>query len=293
MGSEVKGISLLSTYFAPPFGSCAAKIDAILPGPEQARLMGLSFSQIDRLERQYLITDVAAQHSDIDYVPADKPVNCQLTLEILRKQQIFFKQNPVLTPFIVCDTDLLFFKSVSHLFEKDFDIALTKRSDNKKMPFNSGIFFVNNRNPHAAYQFWALKVQTIERHFMSDACWYGDQLVLTKIMDEYATPLAEDLYEVDGLKILLLDGDEYNFSPPRDHSYLCFRPKVHVYHFKGRSRAFMEYFYRFYVSAEKDWFFTPLKILFYSAWLELKHKQLKKLFTQSRERLSPVARPVQ
>jgi len=253
--------------------------------------MGLSFSQHDRLERQYLITDVAAQHSAIDYIPAESPVDGQLTLEILRKQKNFFEHNPVLTPLIVCDTDLLFFKSISRLFDRDFDIALTKRSDNKKMPFNSGIFFVNNRNPDAGHQFWALKVQTIERYFMSDACWYGDQLVLTKIMDELSTPLGNDLYEVDGLKILVLDCNDYNFSPARDHSYLCLRPQCHVYHFKGRSRAFMQYFYRFYISAEKNSFLTPLKILFYSAWLELQHKQLKTLFTQSRERLRPVAHP--
>lgn len=289
MGSEVKGISLLSTYFAPLAGSCAASIDAILPGPEQARLMGLSFAQNDRLERQYLITDAMEDRSDIDHVMTENPLNGQLTLEILRKQRDFFKQHPVHNPFIVCDTDLLFFKSVSHLFDRDFDIALTRRSENKKMPFNSGIFFVNNRKPFAAHQFWSLQVQTIERYFMTDAGWYGDQLVLTKIVDDLATPIANDLYEIDGLRILVLDGNDYNFSPKREHSYLFLRPSVHVYHFKGRSRAFMNYFYRFYISPEKDRFLTPLKILFYSVALELSRKKLKCVYLQARERLRPMA----
>lgn len=289
MDSGVISISLLSTYFAPLAGSYAANIDAILPGPEQARLMGLSFAQHDRLERQYLITDDIAQFSNINYILAASPESDQLTLEILRKQRDFFKYNSLRAPIIVCDTDLLFFKSVSHLFEKDFDIALTKRLGNRKMPFNSGIFFVNNRNRDAGYQFWSLQVQTIERYFMSDAGWYGDQLVLTKIIDDLATPVGDDLYEIDGLRILVLDGKDYNFSPKREHSYLFLRPNVHVYHFKGRSRAYMRHFYRFYVSPEKDRFLTPFKILFYSVTLELSRKKLKHLYLQARERLRPIA----
>ncbi|MGV1915065.1 hypothetical protein [Rhizobium sp. 22-785-1] len=289
MGSEVGGISILSTYFAPLVGSVAAHIDAILPGPEQAQLMGQSFSQRNQLARQYLITDTDIHIPNIERIVVEKPLSGQLTLEILRRQRDFFKHNANPTPIIVCDTDLLFFKSVSHLFDMNFDIAITRRHGNRTMPFNSGIFFVNNRTPNAGYRFWTLQVQTIERCFMNDAGWYGDQLVLTKIITDLATPVGKDMYEVDGLKILVLDGDQYNFSPNREHSYLFLRPNVHVYHFKGRSREFMRYFYRFYISSEERDIFTPLKILFHSIRLELSRKKLKGLYLQARERLSPAA----
>lgn len=285
LGSEVTQVSLLSTYFRPVPGTATELVDAILPGPEQVQLMGASIARIESLHNRYLITDAPISNIDFNIIDMEAPDHSQLTLEILRSQREFFQNRVLDSPYIVCDPDLLFLKTVGALFHDDFDIALTARA-NRRMPFNSGIFFVNNRHPDAAFRFWDLQVRAIEADFMADAGWYGDQLVLRHIIENRATKHSPYLYEVDGLKIRILDGAQYNYSPPREHPYLFLKPDVHVFHFKGRCRSYMKKFYEYYIDRPHDWFYKAPWFLWDSIQLEWRRKREKALYW-SANRISP------
>ncbi|WP_377290005.1 hypothetical protein [Rhizobium sp. SG2393] len=283
----MSSVSLLSTYFRPKPGTPAAAIDAILRGDEQARLMGLSFAAANPLSKQYLMGDSAVPVEGIIPLPVAEPAAGFLTLDILRRQRDFFALNTPATPFLVCDPDLLFFKPVSELFADDFDIALTRRAGSRRMPFNSGIFFVNNRNPQAAERFWSMQVAAIEDRFMGDAGWYGDQLVLRHLIEDEATVIAPDRYRLQGLTIRVLDGDTYNFSPDREHPYLFRRPDVHVYHFKGRCRSYMEPFYRHFIADGARSPLRPIGRLIEGVRLDMERSRLKPLYLRARERSAP------
>ncbi|WP_149737717.1 hypothetical protein [Rhizobium sp. RU20A] len=249
--------------------------------------MGLSFAACDRLATQWLMGDSPADVLGMTAIAVLAPAPHALTLDILRRQRDFFIARPPETPFLVCDPDLLFFKPISDLFEDDFDIAFTRRSGSRRMPFNSGIFFVNNRKPEAAARFWSMQVDAIEQAFMADAGWYADQLVLRHLIEEKAVALGSDRYRLDGLTIRIIDGETYNFSPRREHPYLLRRPDVHVYHFKGRCRSYMAAFYRHFIAPVKPPM-EPMMRLLAALRLDRERGRLKPLYVRARERCAPV-----
>lgn len=129
--------------------------------------------------------------------------------------------------WITLDTDMIIKKDLSHVFDSDFDVALTRRygvimdADGndivKLMPYNAGVMFSKN------HEFWkdALhKLQSLDKKAHE---WYGDQLAIKLISD------------TNHYNVLELSCDEYNYSPQTPEE----RKDVYVYHFKGQRKDWM------------------------------------------------------
>ena len=124
------------------------------------------------------------------------------------------------------DTDIIFRKSVEHVFDEPFDIALTDRDGTitheggyaEIMPYNIGVVF--SRNP----EFWTMVkgylVQMPERYQQ----WEGDQRIVCELMKHD-----------HGFNVKILPGAIYNYPPksaddPQDAA---------IMHYKGNRKKWL------------------------------------------------------
>lgn len=269
-------LKVLSTYIAPEQNSVEERINQILLGSEQLNLMAGSLAASGHKFEQHVISseNIQVKNAKIKIV---KNVNKSfLTLEILRLHRDYLRLAEEGDLWIVCDPDFLFFNDISCAFEGDFDIAMTVR-ESADMPHNSGIFFIKNKN-NSAYRFFNIQVSLVEQHFMNNAQWFGDQLVLKHIVQHSKYKSEEKIFEYGGLKIKLLDAQEFNYSANREHPNLLVAPACRAYHFKGRCRSYMRYFYRHYVDKEDRPLFWQIGLLFDFFRVELERKWCKHLY---------------
>ena len=148
-------------------------------------------------------------------------------------------------PMILLDSDILLNGSLSRVFERDFDVALTWRP-NHEMPINGGLIILNNARPEAAKAFFARYVAVYRTKYAEQARWFGDQLALRDCVGLPAEGMKEyTTVDQDGCRILLLPCDTYNFSPPNRYRSISSRlsEKV-VLHFKGQRKRLMAPFWR-------------------------------------------------
>lgn len=127
-------------------------------------------------------------------------------------------------PAMVVDTDVILRKPVADIWQRDFDVALTKRdvvldttghNVAEEMPYNTGVMFC--REP----AFWAMAWKRCSELPMAAQDWYGDQLSVA-----YTAPF---------FKTLELPCDEWNYSPKTADDL----PDVRVWHFKGKRKQWM------------------------------------------------------
>ena len=129
--------------------------------------------------------------------------------------------------WITLDTDMIIKKDLSHVFDQDFDVALTRRygvimdthgNDLVKiMPYNAGVMFSKN------HEFWKDALEALKTFKQEAHEWYGDQLAIKFISDK------------NQYKVLELPCDEYNYTPKDKEE----RKDVYVYHFKGPRKDWM------------------------------------------------------
>lgn len=129
--------------------------------------------------------------------------------------------------WITLDTDMIIKKDLSHVFDQDFDVALTRRYGSildehgndivKIMPYNAGVMFSKN------HEFWQEALNTLKTLNKQAHEWYGDQLAIKVMAD------------TNNYKVLELPCDEYNYSPSSQYE----RKDVYVYHFKGQRKDWM------------------------------------------------------
>jgi len=107
--------------------------------------------------------------------------------------------------WITLDTDMIIKKDLSHVFDQDFDVALTRRygvimdtNGNdlvKIMPYNAGVMFSKN------HEFWKDALEALKTFKKETHEWYGDQLAIKFISDK------------NQYKVLELPCDEYKYTP--------------------------------------------------------------------------------
>lgn len=129
-------------------------------------------------------------------------------------------------PTITIDTDCIVQKDLSHVFDDDFDIALTYRDapvidplgNNvaEHMPFNTGVMFC--RNP----QVWKDCLFEMQQMDMDLKTWYGDQLAIKHVSRSYKTKR--------------LSCDPYNYTPLNKNEDVSDKQVVH---YKGVRKAWM------------------------------------------------------
>lgn len=147
-------------------------------------------------------------------------------------------------PVVLLDSDILLVRSLSSLFQRDFDIAVTWRSRDE-MPINNGLILVNNRRPDVARAFFRRYVQIFDERYLSDADWYGDQMALQDAVGCRREAFEDHaVIESSGCKVLLLPCSHYNFSPGKSLLKLAWPAKGRaVFHFKGRRKPQMVEFW--------------------------------------------------
>lgn len=129
-------------------------------------------------------------------------------------------------PGVYVDTDLMFRRDPSPVFGLDFDVALTKRDQSimdktgreigHLMPFNGGVLFV--RTPR-----FLDRVATVMRPMGPELRkWYGDQLAIARVADEFAT--------------VNLPVEVYNYTPKRRDDDIS---RAWIVHYKGERKDWM------------------------------------------------------
>ena len=286
--SDLTGVNLLTCHFSRVPGSSNAAINELISGARQAELLARSFQKNARLGSAYFISDVEVSSDILKVITAPRPLEHELTLAIIRQFVEFFQSRADDGKYVVCDPDILLVRAgIEQAFDDSFDIAITRRSD-RRMPYNSGVVFVNNLSPDCGQRFYRLQDKIIAEIFRKEAGWFGDQLVLTEIIEKRSTQVSKDVYVCNGLRIKILDAAKYNFSPNRDHPYLAPPPRgVVLYHFKGRCRTYMDDFYQFFVERRFEGIvrlvWLPIKFLV-NEW---RRKSVKPLFLRAAERVMP------
>lgn len=127
--------------------------------------------------------------------------------------------------WLFVDTDVVIQKDVRHVFEDDFDIAVTDRvgsawensPDVVGMPYNMGVTF--SRNP----AFWAAAAEKLKTLPAKLQQWEGDQRVVCSLTKDWNTKV--------------LPGLIYNhtpYTPEEDRSHAA------ILHFKGHRKVWLE-----------------------------------------------------
>ena len=276
-------LDLVSFHAAPPPGSAAAAIDALLPGPRQLALSRASFERHHRLRRHVVLTDATTALGGMEAFRGPVRHGPTFMLDALRLQRDFLAAADHAVPMVFCDPDILFLRPVDGVFDSTFDLAFTRRA-HRVMPFNSGIFFLSAGRKAEVVAFWTLQVEIVETMLMAQAGWFADQLVLNEIVAR-AERLAGDDHRIGPVRFRLLDAARYNYTPHRDHPYLFRVPGASVYHFKGRCRTFMEPFFRYHVASRGAWVRRLPAFLRDCVALERAHHRLKAVFQADGKRI--------
>jgi hypothetical protein len=199
--------------------------------------------------RRVVITDTQTSFEGMSSQPdaiARFPMDSQrLMMERAKAQQSYVQQSRFDRPILLLDSDILINGTLAHLFEQDFDVAVTWRAS-KNMPVNGGLLILNNRRPDVAKAFFERYVRTYQEQYAEQAAWYGDQLALRDCVGLTVKQYRKyRIHEVDGCRILLLPCDIYNSSPDNSFGEID-RPREEklVLHFKGERKRLMGPFWR-------------------------------------------------
>ena len=114
---------------------------------------------------------------------------------------------------VVCllDYDILILKTVDVFDRLDFDVVYTFRKRVKKYPLNGG--FVVARVTEASTQFFNAVFEAYSRLPKENLSWWGDQIGVWDLVSPHVDVLREGVIDVRGTKLLLLDGDQHNWTP--------------------------------------------------------------------------------
>jgi hypothetical protein len=155
---------------------------------------------------------------------------------------------------VLLDSDILINSNLDDVFEKDFDVAVTYREYHKEMPINAAVILLKRGKKQQALDF----LQTLYccyRDKYPDDAWFGDQYALIDtIGQENYLQRCSDIVNANGIKVLLLPCDLYNFSPDdaapaiRFSSIALELKDKKVIHFKGERKKLMTVYWQAYLA---------------------------------------------
>jgi lipopolysaccharide biosynthesis glycosyltransferase len=174
----------------------------------------------------------------------------------LMSQLHFLKSHEVESDVVLLDSDILINDNLESLFEQEFDVALTIR-DEQEMPINGGIIYISQKNLAAAINFFQKLYFLYTEKYQEKSQWWGDQYALADAIGHQANSnIKPGNIEVDGVKILLLPCEIYNFSPNYESDLdLCELKEQKILHFKGPRKQYMNMYWENYLDIQEspDW----------------------------------------
>lgn len=140
------------------------------------------------------------------------------------------------------DYDMLIQADLSSLFEKTFDIALSYRNHRRREhPINGGLIIVSGDRLRQALLFLD-RVRAIYEKTYTDKfqIWGGLQRSLRDAIgvEPFFSRKADDM-TIDGIKVLLLNADIFNYSTDDDDMSGSY-PDKKILHYKGNRKQFMK-----------------------------------------------------
>ena len=166
----------------------------------------------------------------------------------------FLKQLKKETHVIFPDTDVLFNSNLKQLFENDFDVAMPFRHQHLNMPIICSLMIVHGQKIKEAIRFFETLLNIYEKKYSHFLTWWGDQTSLRDIIDlekrldpKMIQKLKTDSMAVvqqDSFRLLLLENEVWNFSPPKEFDENATFPEKKVLHFLGylRKQNLLSYF---------------------------------------------------
>ncbi len=152
------------------------------------------------------------------------------------------------SPVVFLDADMIVNGDLKPVVAEEFDVALTYR-DHRRTPINGGACFIKGGAEGAGRRFLE-RVQSIyAKKFSAEQDWWGEQRALIAAVGHDRFKLRpHDVIDVDGVRILLLPCDSYNFSPENDdHAISRELGDKRILHFKGERKRLMPMYWEKYL----------------------------------------------
>ncbi|BAY81010.1 hypothetical protein NIES267_04750 [Calothrix parasitica NIES-267] len=226
------------------------------------KTLELMFSSVSKFHHDFnkvILTDL---DTDFSFLPADIHIqryavdSREIMFSRLSSQLSFLESHDFDSDIIFLDSDILINQNLEPLFKQNFDIALTIRV-NQEMPINGGIIYISKNNRESANKFFNNIYDSYINNYKNNFQWWGDQYALADVIGwTKGDKLEPDLIEVDGIKILLLACDIYNFSPDYESDLdVCELKDKKILHFKGPRKKYMDLYWQYYLSEQDplDW----------------------------------------
>lgn len=213
-------------------------------------LMGRSAALFHKDARLTLLTN---QHSTVP-APLFHTVECEIRPETLMfdrtvAQAGYVMRSDFKRPLAFLDTDMLFNDSLAEVLSEDFDVAVTWR-DKVQNPVNGGLIIVNSARPERGRQFFARLVDVYRSAHGANSSWDGDQFALSDIFGSSAAEISRNpRREYDGVKVLFLPCEKYNYAP--DNNRRSLRARLNgktLIHFKGARKWMMPRYWDAYLA---------------------------------------------
>lgn len=222
------------------------------------KTLELMFSSVSRFHHDFnkvILTDLT---TDFSFLPSDIHIqryavdSREIMLSRLASQLSFLKSHDFNSDIIFLDSDIIINDNLESFFTEDFDIALTIRLE-QEMPINGGIIYISKNSKESAHRFFDKLHYLYSNNYKKNFQWWGDQYALADVIGwKKGEQLEPGRIKIDGIKIILLPCDIYNFSPDYDSELdICELKEQKVLHFKGPRKKYMNAYWQYYLS-EKD-----------------------------------------
>lgn len=174
----------------------------------------------------------------------------------LRAQIEYIKTHDFTSNLILLDSDMIVNSNLEPLFQRDFDVALTY-IDKENMPFNGGAILINKNSKQKAIEFLEKVDRFCKTKYSSNTWWSDQQALVDAVGLEAFQQRKSDIIhtEPEGVKVLLLPCDTYNFAPhPPDKvsSVASELSNKKIIHFRGDRKQYMKLYWTTYLASREQ-----------------------------------------
>lgn len=184
--------------------------------------------------RKVVLTDRKTSFSGVDVEPVRLDIDPTLAmLSRFRAWSLFCSRADSHVAFL--DSDILVCADLAHVFEDNFDVALTYRAW-QVTPINAGVVFAHGGSLTRATRFYETAFERNRTDYPNKLQWAGNQETLRDMTDRADYSRSDSfIHEQCNFRVKLLPCSTYNFSTPDERMNGSY-PHAKILHFKGRRK---------------------------------------------------------